>query len=242
MAAASKHQDQGLPDERSPQLPDFAAMPKEGNVLCDMCGQTFPQSKCCVISAAGHKGQKQTIGRCDECNSTRSRVYRMIQTRGIQGFDDVTGENKAAFMAKASTLYGDKLAKLIVETITQVRTQKQITQFQATGGFIDWDDAKEKYAKTKPDQWESIKQHGTRFTCPTRGVLMVSIPTYALTNTQEDSNVLETKRKIEREETIKKQKVIKREKITVPETGDQPKELSTAQIKRVETLKEKIDS
>ena len=178
--------------------------------------------------------------RCNGCNSLRSRIGRAVKAFQIEGYDNLPHGSRADLLKAAENLYGMDLAKLIVDTCTKTSIARNTLSYEAGGGFLEMDDAEEKYKK-KPLVWASILENAPRMTCSIRGCEMIQIPQYTATDKTENINQLEKKRKVEAETTAKPKKLPKKPKqeVQVQDPGSDAV-VSAALKKRLEAQVAKV--
>ncbi len=110
--------------------------------------------------------------RCTKCHKLRSRVTRIIASANIEGYSELAGDGRKDFMKNAANLFGAELQKVLVESITKARMDRQIVSFTQEGEAQDFTEAEEEF-KNKPEEWGNILKHGHQFTCPVRQVLQI---------------------------------------------------------------------
>ena len=188
--------------------------------------------------AGGEAGGSKDQMRCKACNSLKSRINRMLKGNFPVGYRDLSPTERQQFMADGSDLKGDALSKHLNESVVKSQIKRQTIQFQSGGKFMDLTDAREKF-KDKPIELENIEKNAVRHTCSVRGVEMVHIPEYSLTQTNTDESETLKKRKSEGTAKIKKAKKPKKEPADAAaadgaEGGNGPKE---GEVKMVEVTK-----
>jgi len=137
--------------------------------------------------------------RCKPCHALRSRITRLINSTGVEGFSELSDEERIQLMKGAAELFGADLKKEVTEAIIKSKVERQTIAFSSGGEFEDWDVVEERY-KNKPEEWASIQLNARTFTCTVRNVKMVQIPKYQSTDRKEEILQKEQKRKIENQE------------------------------------------
>ena len=126
--------------------------------------------------------------------------------------------------------HGVDLNALLREVTEEIRSERLIKKFSATGHMKDMVDLAEKY-KNKPEQLEAIKATTYKFHCTIRDVMLYADPEY----TQETVFQMEQERKrtlsIATEQTKKRATVDKPKKVkaeqTAPVEEEEPTDLVT---------------
>ena len=145
--------------------------------------------------------------RCDDCNMTRNKLYRLSVNdaelaAGIKGFTD---EERHKLYEEAEGLFGDKLKKLVTHSVCISQSRKMTFTLDASAPLQDKEEAKARIL-AKPDgqaEWDTIMKNTTEITNEVTGRQMIWIPQYTLSKKQEDSMTMEKKRRIEGEETVR---------------------------------------
>ena len=105
--------------------------------------------------------------RCRKCHNLRSRLFTVVKSSGIEGYKDLSEEERVELYKCGANLFGGQLTKLLQESVTKSRLDKQITSFKRSGEAMDFDEAEEKW-RDKPEEWKSILENAPRFHCPIR--------------------------------------------------------------------------
>ena len=108
-------------------------------------------------------------------------------------------------MQEAHDLFGSKLAKLIKESISRVRSRTATKNFKVTHHFMDEIDVTEKF-KNKPQQLASILDTPKDECqwCPRRKIYMYPVPEYEAKDETEDRLELKRQCDVSLEERVKK--------------------------------------
>ena len=145
-------------------------------------------------------------------------------------------------MKKAHTLFGNDLAKLVVESVTKARLQRQTISFKVDGDFEKLEDVKERL-KDQPERLANVLANAERMICDVTKDELVALPKYKLTCLTEDQISDERKRKIECEEAIKKvarPKLQKEPVIKEQNPLEEAKPILPAKLKTMETKIQKM--
>jgi hypothetical protein len=90
----------------------------------------FLQKECAL------KGVKDQC-RCKKCHNVRGRISTCVKNNhDLFAIKDITGEERSTLMAKAHSLSGNDLAKVIGEAIVYAKMRKETTTFAQTGEFL----------------------------------------------------------------------------------------------------------
>ena len=146
--------------------------------------------------------------RCKKCNALRSRIHRL--NTSVDGFQDLTPEERAQFMLDNQSTFSQDLLKNMHEVSLQARMRKSSSLFKKHGEYFDETDLRDKL-KNKPDQLQRILTSGHTLQCHDRGCTMYWLPNYYLELAEEDSKTESAKREIEATSVIKRAKKPKRE-------------------------------
>ena len=214
---------------------------------CITCKQDVPREECTVVNKAvllksGAMGNDSL--RCSCCNNSKACLDRFLTLRCDMSLriKDHSPNERSKFIASLHGKMGDDLEKAVVVEAERCNINKLTTSFTGAGDFLDKMELEEKY-KQRPEQLESIIQNAPSFLHPDRGCQVWLDRAYNLseahTNVKEEVERMtmsgETKVKRRKTEKEKKEKSEKREK----EKVDKP--LSQPQIKKVESMKAKLD-
>jgi hypothetical protein len=131
--------------------------------------------------------------RCKPCHALSSRITRIIHSTGVEGFTELSDEERIQLMKGAAELSGGDLKKEVTEAIMKSKVERQTIASSSGGEFEDWDVVEERY-KDKPEEWASIQLNARTFTCTVRKVKMVQIPKYQSTDLKEEILGKEQKR------------------------------------------------
>jgi hypothetical protein len=175
-------------------------------VHCGSCDCMVDKDNTFTVRKADHARVEQV--RCKPCHALRSRITRLINSTGVEGFSELSDEQRIQLMKGAAELFGADLKKEVTEAIIKSKVERQTIAFSSGGEFEDWDVVEERY-KNKPEEWASIQLNARTFTCTVRKVKMVQIPKYQSTDLKEEILGKEQKRKIEGYGDIKKTKKTK---------------------------------
>jgi len=109
--------------------------------------------------------------RCNKCHALRARCTRLVNSTGVEGYEELDTEARQDLMKRATNLYGANLQKVLHESITKMRQDRQTTAFVSTGDAIPFAEAEQQY-KDSPE-WQAILENAPRFFCKIRNIEMI---------------------------------------------------------------------
>ena len=167
-----------------------------------------PVAKRQRIGAAPQQGDQFS---CVDCRRLKARVSRVMNQKSLkEDWLKIPKDTRVEFMQKASSLYGDELAKYLSEVVVQVKATESLTSFEHDGNFMDLADMTDAY-KDKPEQLAHVLANTQKFFCPIAKTTMYSKPQYKI-NMKETESTKETQRR----EIARRQEAIKPIKAPTP--------------------------
>lgn len=181
-------------------------------IICSMCNEEHEEKDVGKVQSANPINGTKDQFRCKYCNSSRSKVNRMVASHpeSFPDFDEVTGDDRKELIKKAQLLCGSALAKVITEAITTCTVKRISETAIEDGSFFDIDEVQDMF-KDKPTKLANIMAHAPRMTCRYSQAEMILVPKYSFKRIREESKEHFQKRKIESEQHVKKLKVEKAE-------------------------------
>ena len=167
-------------------------------------------SKCARCGAA----TDDSTSRCKDCGRVDVRVCRLIQLYGEDfstAWRTCLNENmldKGEFTRAAQGVYGQDLAKLMVEKIEQTIKYETYASFTGSGEFMDLHDLEEK-CKNNPERLAGIKTKGKTMKCPSSGVTLYEFVTFTTESMQRLTAMQQICQTITQQSKIKAVKAIK---------------------------------
>eukprot|EP00973_Karenia_brevis_P080026 11102949-Karenia_brevis.AAC.1 len=134
-----------------------------GTLQCYGCTQVKTKNEFTIVKKADGKRNPKQVILCKVCNAFKSRVYQLVQKRGLTsfGWSKMTSEERTEFYNKHADKSGDALETAIQECIQHITRKSSIVAMEGTGEWLDEEDLDEKYAK-KPLQLAAIKKNTKR--------------------------------------------------------------------------------
>ena len=158
------------------------ATPEPGQVLrkCCTCQLEKPESEVKLLGKSDMVFQTYQQMRCTLCIAAMSRTRYLIKVKAIEGYDDLKDEHRTGYYAKVANLYGSNMAKVLTESITKCRLDRQVSRWEQTGQAEKFDDVEKQY-KNKPEEWATILANAQQFPCSVTGkAMIVAHPVYTL--------------------------------------------------------------
>ena len=205
----------------------------EDRFQCPTCNQLQPIEDRFVYQKTGTK----EFCRCVNCHRLMSRLNRAISRAGPSVKEEwhaITPENKHKFFAENAFKFGNELASVLTETITECRVETNSRSFHQDAEFKDEDEVKKIY-EGKPNQLAAVLKNAKRLYCPIRETHLYATPTYLFRSSDETSVSKTEKRQIDQEQTKKPQKQ-KKQKLDGHDTLSKSELARLAKI-RLEMLK-----
>ena len=230
-------------------LPRFLRMATEKccQPLCNVEG-TVGKELVLIQAADAIKGTvRQT--RCRQCNNGMGRLRRFLKEdiAAKADYTELSVEGKSKFMAKVSSqgLAGDNLKKVLSETVSWTRVQKQSANFSAQGTFKS-EKALREDPELDPDTVQALLRNSPNMECQVTLETLYWRPTYSMGHENREEATEVRKRMLESEEIIKAKKKpnVKVERVNQPAAADADAidvELPPAQKTRLEKCVPKIE-
>ena len=110
------------------------------------------------------------VGCCEDCNRFGVKLTRHMKTEDadvVADWGQLSREKKTEVFRNHHDDHGVDLNALLKEATEEIRFERRIKKFTATGHMKDMVDLTERY-KNKPEQLEAIKKTTHKFHCTIR--------------------------------------------------------------------------
>jgi hypothetical protein len=201
------------------------------------------QAKAASIPAAaehtcfGCGKPRLTTPRCQDCGALATRQSRALKNLGMtEHWKELCKDGKIdrqAFNAKANTLLGSELSKMIQVTYNEVTAETHEVQMIGTGEFLDEPDMKAR-CKDKPQRLAAILKNARRHYCVVSEITLIEDMKYASSEVRGVKRVGTSAVHAGTEQKVKKTAVPKVKPEPSDQTEKEMKPLADKQIALVE--------
>ena len=188
---------------------------------CSLCDQEFPDLP--------------QSGRCNECQSLKSRLYRQFNKSGgaeKRQWESLTKEQRQVFYSQWHGQVGIDLKAAISELVVEAYVEsKQDTSTKAFKWLDDYE-LKKKY-EGREEQIKNIKENAESMECKVRGVTLYADPDYSSSEVATLETSRERRRELRADEISRPHKKPR----TDPAVKSEPGKLTDKQLSTLATEK-----
>ncbi len=207
----------------------------------------MPQCPCCKLAATdfavvmkGGGAGGLDLSYCRPCVALNTRLKRIEDKPAVAEFRKQSAAKKAAFMAANHQTMGTHIAKLLIDSSSEMYTERSATAYSGEAEWLDNEDLEIRF-KDKPDQLKSLKLMARSTYDALRGCMLTEVFNYRTKTHTENAHEEKCDRLIEAETKIKPDKSALKRKVATPQesiknNGEvvEPTPLSASQRKKME--------